>query len=65
MSKVKTYTIKEAADILGVSKSTLQRWERKGWIDPPMRDFRGWRAYTDKDIKDIRNMMEILHKTEK
>ncbi len=48
------YRTKEACQIIGVSRSTLLRWLGKGvFEDASHRDRRGWRLFTQADIKRI------------
>jgi excisionase family DNA binding protein len=48
------YRTTEAAQIVGVSRSTLLRWYSSGVIkDSTHRDRRGWRLFTEADIKRI------------
>jgi len=48
------YRTKEACQIIGVSRSTLLRWLGKGVLkDASYRDVRGWRLFTQADIKRI------------
>jgi len=35
------------------NKTTLLRWEAEGIIPKAKRDSRGWRCYTEKDVKKI------------
>lgn len=55
----KTYNVSEAANILGVSVKTLQRWDRDGKLvanrTPSNRRF-----YTEKQINDIYDDKEII-----
>ncbi len=44
----------EAAQALGVSRSTLLRWFREGRISSASRDHRGWRRFLATDIDRIR-----------
>lgn len=49
------YRTTEAAKVAAISRSTLLRWLHDGIIkDAPHRDRRGWRLFTDADIKRIR-----------
>ncbi len=49
------HTMGQAAKLLGVSKSTLYRWEKTGKIAAPKRLSRTKeRIYTDEDIAKIR-----------
>jgi excisionase family DNA binding protein len=48
------YRTSEAAQLAGVSRSTLLRWLDSGIIkDASCRDRRGWRLFTEADIKRI------------
>lgn len=53
-------TITEVAEMLGVSPKTLARWEKVGKISKPKRDWRGWRVYTQHDIKQIKEFHEAV-----
>jgi excisionase family DNA binding protein len=44
----------EAAQRIGCSKSTLLRWFREGKVADVTRDRRGWRVFTEEDIRRIR-----------
>lgn len=48
--------IGEAAKYLGVSVSTLRRWEREGLI-APLRRPGGWRKYLLSDIDALREQL--------
>ncbi|MCH8275205.1 MAG: TOBE domain-containing protein [Armatimonadetes bacterium] len=50
-------TRKEAAAALGVSTKTLAIWEKQGKIEPPERDWRGWRMYDPEVVADMRRKM--------
>lgn len=54
MEKINTYKTKEFAEILGVSVSTLIKWDRRGWLKayrtPSNRPF-----YTDKHYDEYMN----------
>ena len=50
----KFYRTKEAAVKIGISRSTLLRWFSIGVLeDSAHRDRRGWRLFTEADIKRI------------
>lgn len=51
------YTPAEVCEIFDLSKSTLFRWERDGWILPPDRDIRQQRLYTQKHMRDIGRLL--------
>lgn len=46
-------TIKEAAEILGVSPMTLRRWDKKGKLKASRHPFNGYRIYNRKEIEKI------------
>ena len=48
------YRTKEACQMVGISRSTLLRWLSNGILkDASYRDRRGWRLFTEVDIKKI------------
>ena len=48
------YRTSEAAQLAGITRSTLKRCLDSGIIkDTPSRDRRGWRLFTEADIKRI------------
>ena len=52
----KYYWTKEACQITGISRSTLVRWVANGIIrDSAYKDRRGWRLFTEADIKTIKD----------
>jgi excisionase family DNA binding protein len=52
--KPTAYRTDEAARRIGCSKSTLLRWFREGRVADVARDRRGWRVFTEEDIRRIR-----------
>jgi predicted site-specific integrase-resolvase len=51
----KYYHTKEACLKAGISKATFHRWIKQGIIsDNMIKDRRGWRLFSEADIKDIR-----------
>ncbi|MDC0378294.1 DNA (cytosine-5-)-methyltransferase [Flavobacteriaceae bacterium] len=48
----KLYSISELADILGVTKETLRRWDRSGKLKA-IRDNKGYRKYPETNLKSI------------
>jgi DNA-binding transcriptional MerR regulator/quercetin dioxygenase-like cupin family protein len=54
------FSISEAADMLGVSTSTLRAWEAHGVITP-RRTESGHRRYTVDDVEFLRRMSERTH----
>lgn len=48
------YRTSEACRVVGIGRSTLLRWIRAGILDDvPHRDRRGWRLFTETDIKRV------------
>ena len=58
-----TYSVSEAAKIIGIETHTLRRLENRGIIPSPIRDKRG-RRYTQADIERIRRQYEIRRRKE-
>lgn len=49
------YRSAETAEMVGISRSTLFRWIRKGVVgDSSHRDRRSWRLFTESDIQRIK-----------
>ena len=57
MKSDRTYSAKEAAEKLGISKSTLLRWFREKRIADVKRDRNGWRVFTSTDIANIKKVL--------
>ncbi|MBN1586816.1 MAG: MerR family transcriptional regulator [Candidatus Omnitrophica bacterium] len=57
----KRFTITEVAGRLGVTAKTLIRWEKAGKVRPPKRDWRGWRVYSEEDVRGLRTFHESLY----
>ena len=53
------YKISEAAKKLGISRSTLIRWEKQQLIKPVKRNYLNYRMYTKRDIEKIRKTMKL------
>lgn len=45
---------------IGVSKSTLQYWFRQGMVEDVGRDARGWRVFSEADIRRLRAFHDRL-----
>lgn len=53
-SHPRRYTTKQAADQIGIAKSTLLEWLRLGHVaDSALRDRRGWRVWSPEDIARV------------
>lgn len=48
------YHISEVAEQVGVHPRTIKRWIKEGKVEEVDRDRRGWRLFTEEDIKRIR-----------
>ncbi len=53
----RVYKIGELAKELDRSTLTIKKWEESGLIPKAKRDSRGWRYYTDEDIKAIKTIL--------
>jgi excisionase family DNA binding protein len=53
----KPYGTAQAAKRVGVSKPTLLRWIAERKIADVARDHRGWRVFTNEDVKRIKREM--------
>jgi DNA-binding transcriptional MerR regulator len=49
----KKYKTSEICDKYDISRATLFRWESQGILDGVERDWRGWRLYTESNLKTI------------
>jgi len=47
------YKISELAKKLDRSPATIKRWEMRGVIPKARRDSRGWRCYTENEVKEL------------
>ena len=50
----KYYRTSEVCSAVGISRATLFRWLREGLLEMHRRDRRGWRLYSDDDIKKLK-----------
>jgi DNA-binding transcriptional MerR regulator len=52
------YNSQDVADILGISKQTLYRYEKKDIFPKAKRNpINNWRCYTEEDIKRLKEIM--------
>jgi DNA-binding transcriptional MerR regulator len=54
----KKYKTKEICDRYDISRATLFRWESEGLLKGVGRDWRGWRVYTDSNVRDIEKIIK-------
>ena len=57
-AKKRLYKTNEICDLFDISRATLFRWERQGFISGPPRDWRNWRLYTADNVEEIRQVMQ-------
>jgi DNA-binding transcriptional MerR regulator len=51
-------TIKDAAEILGVSEVTLRRWDKAGKFSPHRHPLNGYRCYRREHVLRLRRQIE-------
>ena len=51
----------EAANCIGVSKSTLLRWLDEGLVEDVERDWRGWRVWSSRDVERVKTFQKAYH----
>jgi hypothetical protein len=49
-----------AAALIGVTKNTIYQWEKRGLINPPMRDRNGHRLFTSEEVEKIKAYKDRL-----
>src|SRR5262245_38647296 len=49
----------QVCQLLGVAPKSLYLWERAGKVPMPKRDRRGWRRYSDADLRALRGFLGI------
>lgn len=54
------YTIKRAAELVGVSESALRSWERRYGLKVGKRNAAGYRLYDDEAVRVLTNMNRLL-----
>ena len=52
------FNVLEVAKIIGLSRQTIVRYERKGIFPKPRRNLvNKWREYTDKDVSRLKSIL--------
>jgi molybdopterin-binding protein len=49
----------QVCQLLGVAPKSLYLWERDGKVPVPARDRRGWRRYSESDVKALRAFLGL------
>lgn len=52
------YKTSDICSRFDISRATLIRWESKGMLAEIERDWRGWRVYTECNLKNIEKIMK-------
>ena len=55
---VKKYKTNEICNRFDISRATLFRWESEGLLIGVARDWRGWRVYSDSNLRQIEKIMK-------
>ena len=59
-----TYYAQEVADLLGINKRTLFRWEALSKLPfTPARDIRDWRVYEQRQVDWLKRNVKLLLKS--
>jgi DNA-binding transcriptional MerR regulator len=53
----KKYKTSEICSRFDISRATLFRWESEGLLAGVERDWRGWRVYSESNMRDIEKIM--------
>lgn len=56
--KGKRLKTRDICKLFDISKATLFRWEKDGLISNVGRDWRNWRLYSERNMKEIRKIMQ-------
>jgi hypothetical protein len=54
----KKYKTNQICSRFDISRATLCRWENEGLLTGVERDWRGWRLYSEYNLKDIEKVMK-------
>jgi len=49
----------QVCQLLGVAPKSLYLWERDGKVPKPRRDRRGWRSYSEGDVRALRKFLGV------
>ena len=48
-----TYSLQDIAKIIGVTRQTIYNWMHAGIIEKPEKDYRGYRKFNDRHLKEL------------
>jgi len=54
----KRYKTNEICSHFDISRATLFRWESEGLLSGVDRDWRGWRIYNERNLKEIEKIIK-------
>jgi DNA-binding transcriptional MerR regulator len=54
---IKKYKTNEICSRFDISRATLFRWESEGLLTGVERDWRGWRVYSESNLKEIEKII--------
>jgi DNA-binding transcriptional MerR regulator len=54
----KKYKTNEICNRFDISRATLFRWESDGLLTGVERDWRGWRVYSESNMKEIQRIIK-------
>ncbi len=54
----KKYKTNEICNRFDISRATLFRWESEGLLTGVQRDWRGWRVYSETNLKEIEKIIK-------
>ena len=54
-------TITEVTERIGVASKTIIRWEKAGKIRKSKRDYRGWRMYSQENMRSMEKMVNTVY----
>ncbi len=60
-----TLSASEVCTKFDVTKNTLFKWEKDGKIKKVNKDWRGWRVYSDKNVDEVRRVIQEKMKLNK
>jgi DNA-binding transcriptional MerR regulator/methanogenic corrinoid protein MtbC1 len=61
MPRLSRFTIRAASALTGINPNTLRAWERRYGLVRPERTAKGYRLYSDEDLRTLRLIHRALH----